>query len=119
MLYEYDRAAHEEAVQNGGVCPVVLFSTQDFPADVLLSFLKLIMYWYGIPDPETGINLATCVWQSRAHAIAAHSRPHHIQAMRLAASSYERYDLERWTLSKTAGSRRLEVLPYIQSTAGR
>jgi hypothetical protein len=84
-----------------------------------LFFLKLIMYWYGIPDPDTGINLATCVWQSRAHAIAAHSRPHHIQAMRLAASSYERYDLERWTLSKTAGSRRLEVLPYIQSTAGR
>jgi hypothetical protein len=77
------------------------------------------MYWYGIPDPETGINLATCIWQSRAHALAAHSGPHHAQAMRLAASSYERYELERWTLSKTAGSRRLEVLPYmIPVTAG-
>jgi hypothetical protein len=97
-LYDADRAAHEEAVQNGG----------------------LIMYWYGIPDPETGLNLATCVWQSRAHAIAANSRPDHIRAMRLAASSYERYDLERWTLCKTAGSRRLEVLPYNnEGTAGR
>jgi len=70
------------------------------------------MYWYGIPDPETGLNLATCVWQSRAHAIAANSRPNHIRAMRLAATSYEIYELERWTLRKTAGSRRLEVLPY-------
>jgi hypothetical protein len=78
----------------------------------LFSFSKLIMYWYGIPNPETGLNLATCVWQSRAHAIAAHSRPHHIRAMRLAVSSYDTYELERWTLRKTAGSRRLEVLPY-------
>ncbi|TFY78482.1 hypothetical protein EWM64_g5532, partial [Hericium alpestre] len=48
-LYEADKLAHEEAIQNGG----------------------LIMYWYGIPDAETGLNLATCIWQSRAHAIAA------------------------------------------------
>jgi len=96
-LYEADRAAHEEAVRNGG----------------------LPMYWYGNPDPETGLNLATCLWESRAHAVAANSRPHHIQAMRLAASSYHSYDLERWTLRKTAGSRYLEVLPYDKSTAGR
>jgi Ca2+-transporting ATPase len=67
------------------------------------------MYWYGIPDPETGVNLATCVWESRAHAIAANSRPNHIRAMRLAGSSY---DMQHWTLRKPAGSRRLEVLPY-------
>jgi len=97
LLYEADRAAHEEAVQNGG----------------------LIMYWYGIPDQETGLNLATCVWQSRAHAIAANSRPNHIRAMRLAANSYETYELERWTLRKTVGSCRLEVLPYNAGTAGR
>ncbi|KAI9509408.1 hypothetical protein F5148DRAFT_759662 [Russula earlei] len=96
-LYEADRAAHEEAVQNGG----------------------LLMYWYGIPDPETGLNLATCIWQSRAHAVAANSRPHHVQAMRLAAASYHSYELERWTLRKTAGSIRLEVLPYDRSTAGQ
>jgi len=96
-LYEADRAAHEEAVRNGG----------------------LLMYWYGNPDPETGLNLATCLWESRAHAVAANSRPHHIQAMRLAASSYHSYDLERWTLRKTAGSRYLEVLPYDKSNAGR
>ncbi|KAI6113247.1 hypothetical protein EDD16DRAFT_1693798 [Pisolithus croceorrhizus] len=42
-LYEADRLAHEEAVSNGG----------------------LIMYWYGVPDPQTGLNLATCIWQSR------------------------------------------------------
>ncbi|KAH9048351.1 hypothetical protein EDB84DRAFT_265875 [Lactarius hengduanensis] len=90
-LYEADRLAHEEAIKNGG----------------------LIMYWYGSPDPETGLNLATCVWQSRADAVAANSRPHHIRAMRQAALAYEMYELERWTLRKTAGSRYLEVLPYV------
>jgi hypothetical protein len=52
------------------------------------------MYWYGTPHPKTGVNLATCIWQTRAHAVAANSRPHHIRAMRLAAASYEMYDLE-------------------------
>lgn len=89
----------------------------DLPQANYYHFLsKLIMYWYGNPDRDTGLNLATCVWQSRAHAIAANSRPHHIRAMRLAATSYEIYELERWTLRKTAGSRRLEVLPYVIHT---
>lgn len=80
-LYEADRKAHEEAVSNGG----------------------LIMYWYGVPDLQTGLNLATCIWQSRKHAIAANSRPNHIHAMKLAAISYEIYKLERYRLSKVKG----------------
>lgn len=70
------------------------------------------MYWYGTPHPETGLNLATCVWESRAHAVAAHSRPHHLVAMRLAAASYERYELERYRLCKVAGESTLQVLPF-------
>jgi hypothetical protein len=70
------------------------------------------MYWYGKPNPETGINLATCIWQSRQHAIAANTRPQHMQAMRLAAQSYEMYDLERWTLRKVRGETGVHVLPY-------
>ncbi|CDO69370.1 hypothetical protein BN946_scf184961.g12 [Trametes cinnabarina] len=89
-LYEADKKAHEEAVQNGG----------------------LILYWYGTPHPTTGLNLATCIWQSRAHAAAANSRPHHIRAMRLAAASYERYELERYRLQKVKGETRLRVEPY-------
>ncbi|EKM54270.1 uncharacterized protein PHACADRAFT_258014 [Phanerochaete carnosa HHB-10118-sp] len=89
-LYEADKQAHEEAVRNGG----------------------LILYWYGIPHPKTGLNLATCIWQSRAHAIAAHSGPHHISAMRLAAASYERYELRRYRISKVKGERALSVEPY-------
>ncbi|GJE94969.1 hypothetical protein PsYK624_111460 [Phanerochaete sordida] len=89
-LYQADRLAHEEAVHNGG----------------------LILYWYGIPHPETGLNLATCIWQSRKHAIAANSQPHHISAMRLAAASYERYELRRYRLSKIPGERTLRVAPY-------
>ena len=101
-----------------GTAGYVIFSIRDTPTHPFI-FFKLIMYWYGVPDPETGLNLATCLWQSRAHAIAANSSPDHIRAMRLAASSYERYELERWTLRKTAGSRRPEALPYSEGTAVR
>lgn len=58
------------------------------------------MYWYGVPHPVTRDNLATCIWESRAHAIAAHTRPYHTKAVRLAATSYEMYTLERYTLRK-------------------
>ncbi|KAI0341924.1 hypothetical protein BDW22DRAFT_218789 [Trametopsis cervina] len=95
-LYEADRQAHEEAVQNGG----------------------LILYWYGIPHPVTGLNLATCIWQSRAHAVAANSKPHHIRAMRLAAASYERYELARYRLKKVHGERELRVEPYDSGDVG-
>jgi hypothetical protein len=85
-LYQADREAHEEAVHNGG----------------------LVMYWYGVPD-ETGLNLATCIWQSRRHAIQAISGPKHVLAMRQAAGAYEVYDLERWVLHKEAGFRELSL----------
>lgn len=89
-LYDADKLAHEEAVLNGG----------------------LIMYWYGVPDPETGMNLATCIWQSRKHAAAANSRPHHIRAMMLAAASYEIYTLERHKLRKSRGERGVTIEPF-------
>jgi len=89
-LYDADKKAHEEAVQNGG----------------------LLMYWYGVPDPVTGLNLATCVWQSRRHAIAANSRPHHIRAMKLAKDSYEIYTLERYVLRKSTGQTNVSVEAY-------
>lgn len=85
-LYQADREAHEEAVQNGG----------------------LVMYWYGVPD-ETGLNLATCIWQSRRHAIKAISGPKHVLAMKQAAGAYEVYELERWVLRKEAGFRELSL----------
>ncbi|EIN11983.1 hypothetical protein PUNSTDRAFT_111968 [Punctularia strigosozonata HHB-11173 SS5] len=95
-LYEADKQAHEEAVQNGG----------------------LIMYWYGTPHPITGVNLATCIWQSRKHAVAANSRPHHIRAMKLAAQSYELYDLERYRLKKIAGQKHVIVESYVYGEVG-
>ncbi|KAI0051896.1 hypothetical protein FA95DRAFT_1464352, partial [Auriscalpium vulgare] len=95
-LYDADKLAHEEAIRNGG----------------------LILYWYGTPDPKTGLNLATCIWQSRAHAIAANSRPHHIRAMRLAAASYDTYKLERHVLRKVAGERGVRVVPFESGNVG-
>ncbi|RDB16959.1 hypothetical protein Hypma_002588 [Hypsizygus marmoreus] len=89
-LYDADKLAHEEAIRNGG----------------------LILYWYGIPDQTTGMNLATCIWQSRKHAVAANSGPHHIKAMRLAVVSYEVYSLERHVLRKEKGRTGVTIEPY-------
>ena len=76
------------------------------------------MYWYGVPDPDTGLNLATCIWQSRAHAIAANSRPHHLVAMKLAKQSYEIYTLERHTLRKYKGQDHVVIEPYTGGEVG-
>lgn len=106
VLYEADKLAHEEAVCNGGV---------SYKASLLRSIvhiLQLILYWYGTPDGTTRMNLATCIWQSRRHAIAASARSHHIQAMKLAAESYEVYSLERHRLVKLRGMTGVSVLPY-------
>jgi len=70
------------------------------------------MYWYGVPDPKTGLNLATCIWQSRRHAVAASSGPQHILAMKLAAASFAEYRLERWVLRKVKGRGDLFVEAY-------
>ncbi len=69
----------------------------------------LLLYWYGPVNPKTRANLATCIWHSREHAIAASSRPKHIRAARLAASTYETYELERWVLRKEKGSTGITV----------
>ncbi|KAF8586705.1 hypothetical protein K439DRAFT_1386773 [Ramaria rubella] len=95
-LYEADKAAHEEAVRNGG----------------------LIMYWYGVPSPDTGLNLATCIWQSRQHAILANSRPNHIRAAKLAQAAYEMYDLERWIVRKIKGETGIRLEPYVEGPVG-
>ncbi|KAG5653039.1 hypothetical protein H0H81_002556 [Sphagnurus paluster] len=95
-LYDADEMAHEEAVRNGG----------------------LILYWYGIPNPTTGMNMATCIWQSRNHAIAGTFRPAHAKAMRLAATSYEVYSLERHILRKQRGTHGVIVEPYLGGDVG-
>ena len=58
------------------------------------------MYWYGTPHPVTRDNLATCIWQSRAQAVAANSNPAHAKAALLARDSYDMYILERHVLRK-------------------
>lgn len=84
----------------------------------ILTFRQLLMYWYGVPDRETGLNLATCIWQSRKHAIAANSRPHHIQAIKLALKSYDVYDLERYVLRKSEGQVHVTIEPFIGGEVG-
>jgi hypothetical protein len=76
------------------------------------------MYWYGVPNPKTGLNLATCIWQSREFAVAASYGPQHIVAMQLAVSSFAEFRLERYVLKKEKGSRGLTVHPYTGGDVG-
>lgn len=116
-LYEADKLAHEEAVQNGGVCRAQHFVSHLHGSSALVTS-QLILYWYGIPNPVTGMNLATCIWQSRKHAIAASSHPRHIQAMRLAAGAYEVYSLERYKITKAKGEANITVETYTGGEVG-
>ena len=75
------------------------------------------MYWYGIPDSE-GHNIATCIWQSRRHAIAANSRPNHIVAAGFAAASYDTFTLERHVIKKANGETGVTVEPYTGGNVG-
>ena len=61
------------------------------------------------------MNLSTCIWQSRKHAMAANSRPHHIKAMRLAAEVYDVYALERFVLRKVKGEEGVTIEAYTSS----
>ena len=50
--------------------------------------------------------------------MGAMSRPCHVTAMRLAAASYERYELQRYRLIKARGERVLRVVPYDKGDIG-
>lgn len=76
------------------------------------------MYWFGKPHRETRMNMATCIWQSRKHAVAANSRPHHIRAMKLASKFYEVYGLERYCLQKHKGETGIVVKAYTGGEVG-
>jgi hypothetical protein len=121
-LYEADKAAHEEALDNGGVRPFPPAQrlNQETDSKVVKPFslrfflisLQLLLYWYGLPTAD-GMNLATCIWESRQHAKLANSQPNHLAAVRLTARSYEYYTLERYTLRKIKGEREVRVEPYV------
>ena len=64
------------------------------------------------------MNLATCIWQSRKHAVAANSRPHHIRAMRLAAQAFDIYTLERYRLQKLKGETGVTIEPFENGDVG-
>lgn len=85
-LYEADRLAHEEAVS-------VSTPPHCSRHESLIRFFfsppqrgGLLLYWYGSPT-ALGSNLATCIWQSRKHAVLANSGPRHLEAIRLARVS--------------------------------
>lgn len=80
--------------------------------------LQLLMYWYGVPNPQTGLNLATCVWQSREFAKQATSGPEHVLAMKLATASFAEFRLERYVLKKEKGVQGLKVYPYTGGDVG-
>jgi len=95
-LYDADKLAHDEAIRHGG----------------------LILYWYGEPNPDTGDNLATCIWQSRKQATEAASAPYHVKAKALADGVYEVYRLERHVLRKVLGEEGVTIETFTGGEVG-
>jgi hypothetical protein len=81
-LHYLDSLAHAEANQSGG----------------------LLKYWWRGPDPETGKNLATCVWTDWDHAKRAGRLPMHAKAMSATKDCYERWGVERYFLKISLGN---------------
>lgn len=93
-LYMADKLAHEEAVRSGG----------------------LLMYFYGTPDPATGVNLATCIWSSRADARKASALPMHRLAVEHAKKAYGWFELERYAVVKRRGEQGVRIEPWVDDS---
>ena len=82
------------------------------------NYFQLILYWYGVPHQETGMNMSTCIWQSRELATESASHPCHAKAMRLAAEVYDVYSLERYVLRKKKGEEGVTLEAYMGGEVG-
>ncbi|KAH0544961.1 hypothetical protein FGG08_000887 [Glutinoglossum americanum] len=71
-----DESSHKEAVESGG----------------------LLKYWYGVPDPVNGRNLATCVWRRRDDARRGSAGEGHRRAALAARQMYTEWKIERLAL---------------------
>ncbi|EPS36727.1 hypothetical protein H072_9704 [Dactylellina haptotyla CBS 200.50] len=76
-LGKLDKDAHLEAVESG----------------------QLLKYWFGTPHPETGRNLATCVWRHRDDAKKGGAGPGHVRAMEAVRNIYLEWRVERLKLT--------------------
>ena len=89
-LWELDELAHQEAAGSPG----------------------FVHYFKGPLAADLSC-LSFCLWESRAHARAAASRPAHLQAVSLLEEMYESYTLEFHRVARHAGER-LTFEPYDQ-----
>ncbi|KAK6495350.1 hypothetical protein TWF481_003374 [Arthrobotrys musiformis] len=75
-LGKLDEDAHEEAVVSG----------------------QLLKYWFGTPHPDSGRNLATCIWRHRGDAKIGGGGPGHVRAMEAVRNIYLEWRVERLKL---------------------
>lgn len=102
-LYTADRLAHEEAVEasQGNLlmyCKYITFMGE-------ISLTKNL--GFGSASTETRECLATCIWSSRSWAQRTSKLPKHVQAAKLSMDVYESFELERYSLIKKLGTRKL------------
>lgn len=87
LLFKLDKESHREATASGG----------------------LLKYWFGEPDNERR-NLATCLWRSKADAVAGGKGPWHKRARDVTSKMYESIEVRglRLTIEDEVDSWRFE-----------
>lgn len=84
-LYDFDKRSHAEANQLGG----------------------LLKYWFGVPDGETGQNLATCWWRSAEDAKIGGTGNAHRESVSKTRQWYQLWHVEEYILELGAKSWKL------------
>ncbi|KAI9878763.1 MAG: hypothetical protein M1830_010565 [Pleopsidium flavum] len=89
-LGRLDEKSHEEAMASGG----------------------LLKYWFGNADPDTGRNLATCIWRNRADAKRGGAGEGHRRAMRATVGLYTEWKFERLKLIIQEGGKEWDIVEW-------
>ncbi|MCJ1364088.1 hypothetical protein MMC16_003197 [Acarospora aff. strigata] len=89
-LGRLDERSHEEAMESGG----------------------LLKYWFGTADPDTGRNLATCIWRERTDAKRGGAGEGHRRAMRETIGLYTEWKFEKLRLAIRGGGRDWDIVEW-------
>ncbi len=99
------------SIRHPGVDEAALTAHDDWAHAEAMDAPGFVHYFKG-PTTSDGRCMSFCLWNSRAEARAAASRPAHAQAVALTHEAYAEYDLEFHRMTRLDGDPGLTFEPY-------